>query len=150
MATIKITYEKIINANAAVQNLTRLRLPISKIKVTKRIREMAEALQKEFEFVISEEKKIIEAYPEVEFNDSGNPILKPDTEVDGTPTVSDDKKAKGEEFMKEISALHETETEWEFDVIKISEKDLKTAGDFSLTAEDLDVLDGFIEFVEED
>lgn len=145
-----ITYEKIVNANSAVQNLMRLRLPISKIKVTKRIREMANALQKEFEFVTVEEKKIIDAYPEVEFNDNGNPILKPDTEIGGIPTVSVEKKLKGEEFMKEIAELHNSETEWDFDVIKISDKDLKTAGDFSLTAEDLDALDGFVEFVEEE
>lgn len=148
MATIKITYEKIIKANSAVKNLMKLKLPVSKIRTTKQILKMAEAIQKEYDFACVEERKIIKAYPEIEFNESGNPILKPDTEIDGIPTVSEEKKSKGEAFMREITALHESDSEWDFDVIEISENDLASAGDVSLTAEDLEALNGFIEFVE--
>lgn len=149
MATKIITYEKIIRANTAIKKLMKLKLPISKIRTTKQILKMAEAIQREYDFACVEERKIIEAYPEIEFNESGSPILKPDTELNGIPAVSAEKKSKGEAFMIEITALHESDAEWDFDVIEISEDDLANAGDVSLTAEDLEAFDGFIEFVEE-
>ena len=128
-------YINIIKAQAPMQQITKLKLPIKENKKSRLIYKMALDIKEIVDYLQQEQFKIIEKYKGM-------------FQQDGSVSFGNDKDGvdRANACMAEIQALENMDVEWNYDKITLSTESLGEADDFTLSPEEIFYLEGFIEF----
>lgn len=128
-------YNKILRAQAPIQYMTKLKLPIRENKKSRQIYQMALEMKDIIEYVKQEEIKIINKY---------NGTVQPD----GMIYFGDDEDGvrRANLCVQEIQEFEASDAEWNHEVIKLSEESLVDDAGFTLSPEEIFYLEGFVEF----
>lgn len=128
-------YNKIINAYMPMQHMMKIKLPIKENKKSRQIYKMALEMENIFSYVKHEETKIIEKYHGV-------------IQSNGTVFFGDDADGvkRANLCANEINEFENSDAEWGYNIIMLSEKSLMDDENFALSPEEIFYLEGFIEF----
>lgn len=128
-------YINIIKAQAPIQQMTKLKLPIKENKKSRAIYKMALDIKEIVDYLQQEQLKIIEKYKGV-------------FQQDGSVNFGNDKDGidRANACMTEIQVLENMDVEWNCDKIVLSTESLGEAEEFSLSPEEIYYLEGFVEF----
>ena len=116
-------YINIIKAQAPMQQITKLKLPIKENKKSRLIYKMALDIKEIVDYLQQEQFKIIEKYKGI-------------FQQDGSVSFGNDKDGVNKNM----------DVEWNYDKITLSTESLGEAEEFSLSPEEIYYLEGFVEF----
>ena len=128
-------YINIIKAQSPMHYMAKIRLPIKENKKSRAIFKTVLAIDELVTYIKAEEMKIIEKHKGV-------------PQPDGTIQFGNDQDGinRANLCIKEIAEFENSEADWNYEVVKISEESLVDASDFSLSPEEIFNLEGFVEF----
>ena len=128
-------YINIIRAQAPLQRIAQLRLPIKENKKSRAIYKMVLDIIEFIKYIQTEEMKISEKYKGV-------------PQSDGKVNFGNDQDGVNRANLcsRELVEFENSEADWEHEIIKLSEESLTGNEDFSLSPEELFYLEGFVEF----
>lgn len=128
-------YINIIKAQAPIHYMAKMKLPIKENKKSRAIFKMVLAIDEFAAYIKEEETKIIEKYKGV-------------IQSDGSIQFGNDQDGvnRANLCVKEIAEFENSDVDWNYEVVRLSEESLADASDFSLSPEEIFYLEGFIEF----
>lgn len=128
-------YINILKAQKPMQHITKLKLPIKENKKSRAIYKMALEMGEILEYIKTEECKIIEKYKGV-------------PQPDGMINFGNDEDGvrRANSCMAEISEFENSEADWNYEKVILSEESLVDVEDFALSPEEIFCLEGFVEF----
>ena len=128
-------YNKILKAYAPMQHMMKIKLPIKENKKSRQIYKMVLDIESIVNYVKQEEMKIIEKY---------HGAIQPD----GTIFFGDDTDGieRANLCANEINQFENSDADWGYNIITLSEKSLMDDENFALSPEEIFYLEGFVEF----
>ena len=128
-------YKKILKAYAPMQYIMKLKLPIRENKKSRQIYKMVLNMEEIVDYAKQEEIKIIEKYHGT-------------IHSDGTIFFGDDADGVKNANLcaNEINEFENSDVDWGYNIITLSEKSLMDDENFALSPEEIFYLEGFVEF----
>lgn len=128
-------YNKILKAYAPMQHMMKIKLPIKENKKSRQIYKMVLEIEGIVNYVKQEEMKIIEKY---------HGTIQPE----GTIFFGDNEDGvrRANLCANEINEFENSDADWGYKIITLSEKSLMDDENFALSPEEIFYLEGFVEF----